>query len=100
MPAYMLFLREDAVTDPEAMRMYSAMNRQNAGAFVEKYGIKPLAVYGATEAFEGDTPDGVIILEFPSAEDARAWYGSAEYQAALIHRKRGAAYRALLIEGL
>lgn len=100
MPAYMLFLREDAVTDPEAMRTYSAMNRQNAGAFVEKYGIKPLAVYGATEAFEGDAPDGVIILEFPSADDARAWYASPEYQAALIHRMRGAEYRALLIEGL
>ncbi|WP_165189675.1 DUF1330 domain-containing protein [Caulobacter soli] len=100
MPAYMLFLREDAVTDPEALKTYSAMNRQNAGGFVEKYGLKPLAVYGASEAFEGDNPDGVIILEFPSADDARAWYGSPEYQAALVHRKRGAEYRALLIEGL
>lgn len=96
----MLFLREDAVTDPQAMQTYSAMNRQNAGAFVARYGIKPLAVYGATEAFEGENPDGVIILEFPSADDARAWYGSPEYQAALPHRKRGAEYRALLIEGL
>ena len=100
MPAYMLFLRENAVTDPEAMQAYSAMNRQSAGAFVERYGIKPLAVYGATEAFEGDNPDGVILLEFPSAEDARAWYASPEYQAALPHRKRGSEYRALLIEGL
>ena len=100
MPAYMLFVRENAVTDPEAMQAYSAMNRQNAGAFVETYGIKPLAVYGTTEAFEGEAPDGVIILEFPSADDARAWYGSPEYQAALPHRKRGAEYRALLIEGL
>jgi uncharacterized protein (DUF1330 family) len=100
MPAYMLFLREDAVTDPEAMQIYSAMNRQSAGAFVEQYGIKPLAVYGATEAFEGEKPDGVIILQFPSAADARAWYASPEYQAALPHRQRGAEYRALLIEGL
>jgi uncharacterized protein (DUF1330 family) len=100
MPAYMVFLREDAVIDPAALQAYSAMNRQNAGTFVEKYGIKPLAVYGATEAFEGEAPDGVILLEFPSMEDARAWYGSPEYQAALLHRKRGATYRALLIEGL
>jgi uncharacterized protein (DUF1330 family) len=100
MPAYMLFLREDAVTDPEAMQIYSAMNRQSAGVFVEQYGIKPLAVYGATEAFEGEAPDGVIILQFPSADDARAWYASPEYQAALPHRKRGAEYRALLVEGL
>ena len=100
MPAYMLFIREDAVTDPAALQSYSTMNRQNAGAFVETYGIKPLAVYGATEAFEGEAPDGIVLLEFPSTQDARAWYGSPEYQAALIHRKQGAQYRALLIEGL
>ncbi len=100
MPVYMLFLREDAVVDPAALATYSAMNRQNAGVFVERYGIKPLSVYGATEAFEGETPDGVILLEFPSADDARAWYGSPEYQAALAHRKQGATYRALLLEGL
>lgn len=100
MPAYMIFLREDAVTDLAAMQTYSAMNRRNAGAFVETYGIKPLAVYGATEALEGDAPDGVVVLEFPSVNDARAWYGSPEYQASLVHRKKGAHYRALLIEGL
>jgi uncharacterized protein (DUF1330 family) len=32
--------------------------------------------------------------------DARAWYASDEYQAAKIERKRGANYRALLIEGM
>jgi uncharacterized protein (DUF1330 family) len=100
MPAYMIFLREDAVVDPAAMQIYSAMNRQNAGAFVEAYGIRPLAVYGATEALEGDAPDGVVVLEFPSVKDARAWYGSPEYQAALVHRQKGAQYRALLVEGL
>lgn len=100
MPAYMLFIREDAVVDPDAMATYSALNRQSAGVFVEKYGIKPLAVYGATEAFEGDNPDGLILLEFPDAEAARAWYASPEYQAALPHRMQAATYRALLVEGL
>lgn len=100
MPAYMLFIREGAVTDPAALQTYSAMNRQNAGAFVQAYGIKPLSVYGATEAFEGEAPDGIVLLEFPSSQDARAWYDSPEYQAAVAHRKQGAQYRALLIEGL
>ena len=58
------------------------------------------AVYGKTEAFEGPTPDGLLILEFPSADDARAWYDSPEYQAAVAQRKLGADYRAILIEGL
>lgn len=100
MPAYMLFIREDAVTDPAAMQTYSTMNRQHAGTFVETYGLKPLSLYGATEALEGHAPDGIVLLEFPTTEDARAWYGSPEYQAALVHRKLGANYRALLIEGL
>lgn len=100
MPAYMLFIREGAVADPAALQAYSAMNRQNAGDFVQTYGIKPLSVYGATEAFEGEAPDGIVLLEFPSTQDARAWYDSPEYQAAVAYRKKGAQYRALLIEGL
>jgi uncharacterized protein (DUF1330 family) len=100
MTAYMLFLREDPVSDPDALARYSASNRANAGAFVERYKLKPLVVYGAVEAFEGEAPDGVIILEFPTMDDARAWYASPEYQAAISDRMRGATYRALLVEGL
>ena len=100
MPAYMLFIREGAVVDPAEIATYSAANRSNAGIFVEKYKLRPLSVYGAIEAFEGDAPDGVVLLEFPTAEEARAWYDSPEYQAAIPHRQKGAHYRALLIEGL
>lgn len=100
MPAYMLFIREGAVVDPAEIATYSAANRSNAGTFVEKYKLRPLSVYGAIEAFEGDAPDGVVLLEFPTAEEARAWYDSPEYQAAIPHRQKGAHYRALLIEGL
>jgi len=100
MPAYMIFIREDQVVDPVVLAAYSAANRANAATFVERYGIKPLAVYGAMEVFEGDAPDGVILLEFATTDDARAWYGSPEYQAAIPLRKLGAAYRAILVEGL
>ena len=100
MPAYMIFMREAPVRDQAAMELYSASNRRQAGSFVATYGLKPLAVYGALEAFEGEAPDGVIILEFPTTDDARAWYNSPEYQAAVEHRKRGADYRAMLVEGL
>jgi uncharacterized protein (DUF1330 family) len=100
MPAYFLFIREDAITDQAAMDAYSAMNRANAATFVANHGIKPLSVYAATEAYEGEAPDGIILLEFPSIEDARAWYASPEYQAAIPHRMQGAKYRALLLPGL
>lgn len=100
MPAYMIFIREGPVVDAAAFAAYGAANRANAAVFVERYGIKPLAVYGVAEAFEGATPDGIILLEFPTADAARAWYDSPEYQAAIPDRHRAAEYRAILVEGL
>ena len=99
MPAYMIFTREGPVRDAAEMQAYSAANRANSGEFVARYGIKPLAVYGTLETLEGEARDGVIILQFPTADDARGWYNSPEYQAAMVHRLRGATYRTILVEG-
>jgi uncharacterized protein (DUF1330 family) len=96
MPAYMLFIRDEPVRDPDAMAEYQRLNRENAGDFK----IKPLVVYGATEAVEGEAPDGVIMVEFPTVEDAKAWYNSPGYQAALPFRKKAADYRAFIVQGL
>ena len=45
-------------------------------AFNGAYVADPLAVYGKTQALEGPVPDGLLILEFPDADAARAWYDS------------------------
>jgi uncharacterized protein (DUF1330 family) len=100
MPAYFIFTREGPIVDQAAMDAYSAGNRAQAGRFVTEYGLKPLAVYGALDTLEGDAPDGVIILEFPNADKARAWYNSDEYQDVIPLRDKAAPYRALLVEGL
>jgi uncharacterized protein (DUF1330 family) len=39
------------------------------------------------------------MLSFPSMEEARAWYESPQYQAALPHRLRGARSRLVIVEG-
>jgi uncharacterized protein (DUF1330 family) len=65
MPAYMIFTREGPVTDQAEMEAYSSSNRANAGLFVEQHKLRPLAVYGAMETFEGEAPDGIVLLEFP-----------------------------------
>jgi uncharacterized protein (DUF1330 family) len=95
MPAYMIFIRDQPVRDEAAMREYQRKTRESAGGF----GMKPLVVYGATEAVEGTAPDGIVVLEFPDVAQARAWYNSPGYQAALPHRLRAAEYRALIVEG-
>jgi uncharacterized protein (DUF1330 family) len=99
MTAYVIFMRDEPPHDPEGLATYQAMNRENVPAFLP-FGIKPLAVYGATSTLEGNAPDGVVILEFPSVKDAQAWYDSPEYQAALPHRMKASDYRAFIVEGL
>ncbi len=100
MPAYMIFTRESPIRDEAAMAEYGRLNRDNAEEFRTKYKLAPLAVYGAQEAVEGAAPEGVIILQFPTVADAKAWYNSPAYQAALPHRIKAADYRAIIVEGL
>ena len=52
------------------------------------------------EALEGEAPDGVVVLEFPTEEDAKTWYFSPGYQAASAHRKKAAEYRVFMLAGV
>ncbi len=100
MPAYMIFTREGPVTDQAAMDAYVGANQAHGASYVANFKMKPLAFYGPTETFEGEAPDGVVLIEFPTAHDARGWYNSPEYQSALEHRLKGATYRVTLVEGI
>ena len=96
MPAYVLVIREKPIRDHRAMFVYSRMNREAP----RDPKLRPLALYGSLEALEGDAPDGIVLLEFPTVEDAKAWYDSPQYQAALPYRKLGADHRAMIVQGL
>ena len=96
MSVYMLFIRETAVRDPAELSIYSRMNRESP----RDPNLKALSVYGAIEAVEGTPPDGIVLLEFPTVEAAKAWYNSPAYQAALPHRLKSADYRAFIVQGL
>ena len=96
MPAYVIVLRESPVADAEANAEYQRKNREQAPG----RRLKPLVAYGRMQALEGEAPDGVVMLEFDTVEDARAWYESPEYQAALPHRLRSADWRTFIVEGL
>ena len=93
MTAYIIFIRETPIHAPAEMQAYQQAPRAKLGA------IEPLAVYGALTPLEGESPDGVVILKFPTVDDAKAWYYSPEYQAAALHRRNAAAYRAVIVEG-
>jgi uncharacterized protein (DUF1330 family) len=97
MPAYLIVYRESAVRDPAEMALYRAMTRQGAGGNVK---LTPRVLEGAVTPLEGQPPESVIMLEFPTVEDAKAWYDSPGYQAALPHRKKAADYRVIIVDGL
>ena len=54
----------------------------------------------AREVPEGDWPGAVVIIGFPSYENAHAWYDSADYQALIPLRTRHMSGDILLIDGV
>ena len=96
MATYMIFIREGEVFDPAEMAAYQSANRKNIG----QHELKPLVVYGDMETMEGDAPDGIVVVEFATAEDAKSWYYSPQYQSAAEHRKKAANYRVIMVEGV
>lgn len=99
MPAYIIVYRETPVRDAAAIEEYSRRNRENSGSFQSNHGIQPLVVYGRSEALEGANPDGIVMLQFPTYEDAKAWYEDPAYQEALQFRKDAADWRVVLVDG-
>jgi uncharacterized protein (DUF1330 family) len=95
MPAYIVFMREKTL-DKSELETYSS----KVPSTLEGRPIKILAAYGRHVTLEGPDVEGVVVAEFPSLEEARAWYDSPAYQEAAQHRFRGAVYRGLIVEGV
>ena len=95
MAAYIVFTRESTHNASE-LETYS----QNVGPTLTGHPITVLAAYGRHEVIEGPDVEGVVILEFPTFEVAKAWYDSPAYREVREHRFRGADYRAVIVEGV
>lgn len=93
-PAYVIFTREHT-RDATELKTYS----QKSPASLAGRTVELLAVYGRQEVLEGSQVEGVVVLRFPSFEEAKTWYDSPEYRDARKHRFVGADYRAVIVEG-
>lgn len=94
MPAYVIARVE--VTDPAAYADY----RARVSSTVERHGGRFLVRGGAFDVLEGEWPDErVVVLEFPSREDASRWYESDEYRPLAALRQRASRGNLILIEG-
>jgi uncharacterized protein (DUF1330 family) len=93
MAAYVVFIREGEVVDPEAMATYQGGMRK------PPENMRPLTVYGAMETIEGEPAEGMVILEFPDVAAAREWY-FGDYNEHAKLRQKAAPYRGFIVEGL
>ena len=95
MAAYVI--AEIEITDPATYEDY----RKQVLAVVTKYGGRFIARGGRTETLEGGpSAKRVVLLEFPSLEQAQKWYGSPEYAPLIALRQRASRGRLILVEGL
>ena len=84
------------VKDLDAYRSYTSA----AFPVIQKYGGRFLTRGGTTVAVEGRPPAGrVMIIEFASLEEAKAFEYSPEYAAIAPLRKASAESRLFIIEG-
>ena len=85
------------VTDPGLYADYTKI----VTATVEKYGGRFVVRGGAVDVREGGwKPARLVVLEFPTMEQAHKWYDSPEYAPALALRLRAASAKLIFVEGV
>jgi uncharacterized protein (DUF1330 family) len=96
MTAY--WLARARVDDPDQYRKYA----DQVPGILAQYGARVLARGGRSEVLEG--PAGFtrfVVIEFPSLEQAKACFDSADYQAAArFRREGGGVVEVVIVEGV
>jgi uncharacterized protein (DUF1330 family) len=94
MSAYVVFMRTKTIDQKELDKYRAGMKA------MKDHPIEVLAADGKHEVLEGDPIEGMVIVKFPSAKAAKDWINSEAYQDIAKHRKLGATYHGLIVEGL
>lgn len=95
MPAYVIV--NITVRDPVRYEEYKRL----ASPTVSAYGGRYVARGGAVDVREGDwSPARLVVLEFPTVGQARAWWDSPEYAPAKALRQSCADAQLVITEGL
>jgi uncharacterized protein (DUF1330 family) len=95
MPAYIVFTRTKTFDRNELEEYWAGVK-----ATMEGHPIEVLVAYGNYEVLEGDPIEGIVIAKFPDVKAAKNWYYSEAYQNVAKHRKLGAVYQGLIVEGV
>ena len=85
-----------SVTNPTQYEQYKKLS----SVAMQAYGAEVCVRGGAIEVIEGDwQPERLVVLKFPSTEQARRFVASPEYASARAARQGAAVMRMLLVEG-
>lgn len=85
-----------SVTDPEAFADYPGQAGPTVAAFGGRYVVRG----GTIDSIEGDwEPGRVVIIEFNSVAQAKAWYDSQMYEEAKALRIRSTISSLMIVEG-
>ncbi len=95
MAARVIFFVED-ISDPDQLNVYKKAAHPNLLAA----GGKVTIAYGRHEVVEGDPLKGVVMIEFPTFEEAREWYHSSAYKEIAALRKHASRTHAVIVETL
>ena len=95
MSAYII--ADVTVTDPEKMAKY----REWSTKAMQEHGAEVLVRGGEFELLEGPwTPGRLVVLRFPSREQAKAFYNSQTYTHARSIREGAGIMRMIVVDGL
>jgi uncharacterized protein (DUF1330 family) len=94
MPAYLIANID--ITDAALFDQY----RVQVPAVIAQYGGRYAVRGGATETVEGTSPfKRLVVLEFPTMADLKAFYHSPEYTPLIALRQRASSGDVVLVEG-
>jgi uncharacterized protein (DUF1330 family) len=75
--------------------------RKQVPATIAKYGGRYLVRGGRVERVEGTwNPTRLVVLEFPSLEQARRWYDSEDYRGPKALRMKSTVTDTVFVEGV
>ena len=96
-PTY-LISEADAITDPTAVKKYGGKVPETLTPFDGQYHF--IVAGGKPQALDGEAPQGIVVIAFDSAEQARAWYDSPAYQAIKPIRQSSVKGRMFIVDGV
>lgn len=94
MAAYIIV--EVSINDPREYEEYKKLTPATLAAFDGKFIVRG----GKTETLEGNwNPERIVVLEFPTVERAKEWWGSDIYSKAKVIRHKAAESKMIVVEG-